>query len=384
MIPYGRQDITEADLAAVRDVLQSDFITQGPAIGQFEEGLARSTRADHAIAVSSATAALHVACLALELGPGDLLWTAPNTFVASSNVGLYCGADVDFIDIDPRTYNMCLDTLEARLETAAAAGRLPKIVMPVHFAGQSCDMARMGALRDRYGFRIVEDASHAIGGSYGNTPVGHCPHSDICVFSFHPVKIITTAEGGAATTNDDELAARMRMLRTHGITRDADRMRGQSDGPWYYQQHSLGYNYRLTDIQAALGTSQLTRLAQYIDRRHAVRATYDAELAGLPITLPYQAEWQRSALHLYPILVQDDAPCDRAEAFDALRARGIGVNVLYIPVYRQPFYEDLGFAAGHCPNSEDYYSRMLAIPMFATLSEDDQAQVIDALRTTFS
>lgn len=380
MIPYGRQDITDADIAAVVDVLKSDFITQGPAIPAFEAALTAHCGAAHGIVVSSATAALHIACLALDLGPGDRLWTSPNTFVASANAGLYCGATVEFVDTDPATYNMSLDALEAKLEAADRAGTLPKIVMPVHFAGQSCDMARMGALRDRYGFRIIEDASHAIGGSYRDAPVGNCAHSDICVFSFHPVKIITTAEGGAAMTNDHGLAERLRMLRTHGITRDVAAMSKTPDGPWYYEQLALGFNYRMTDIQAILGASQMTRLTEYIAARHRIRATYDAELADLPLTLPFQPAYQHSALHLYPILIRDDAPMDRAAAFAALRAAGIGVNVLYIPVYRQPYHARLGHDPAQFPQAEDYYNRTIAIPMYARLTEADQAKVIGALR----
>lgn len=383
MIPYGRQDITQADLDAVRDVLTSDFITQGPAISGFERAMAEYCGAGHAIAMNSATSALHVAYMALELGQGGLLWTSPNTFVATSNAALYCGADVDFIDIDPDTYNMCLDALEAKLQQAETAGRLPDIVAPVHFAGQSCDMERLGALKAKYGFAIVEDASHAVGGSYKGAPVGNCAHSDITVFSFHPVKIITTAEGGMALTNNDELAARMGMLRTHGITRDPERMSGESDGPWYYQQTMLGYNYRITDLQAALGHSQLARLDQYIDARHARREVYDRDLSDLPLKLPFQAAYQRSGLHLYPVLVRDDAPIDRKAAFEKLRELGIGVNVLYIPVYLQPYYAQLGFKPGYCPNAEDYYSRMITIPMFATLGEADQQAVVGALHKVF-
>jgi len=383
MIPYGRQDITDADLEAVRAVLTSDFITQGPAITAFEQAISTQCAVKHVCAMSSATAALHVAYMALGLGAGDTIWTTPNTFVATANAALYCGADVDFIDIDPRTYNLCLDTLEARLEAADKNGTLPKIVVPVHFAGQSCDMARLGALRDTYGFFIVEDASHAVGGSYGSLPVGACEYSDIAVFSFHPVKIITTAEGGAAMTNDDTLGDKMARLRTHGITRDPNMMVGESDGPWYYQQIELGYNYRMTDIQAALGASQITRLASYIDMRHTHRAAYDAELADLPITLPHQPNFQRSALHLYPILVQDDAPLDRKAAFIKLRELGIGVNVLYAPVYLQPYYRGLGFKPGLCPNAEDYYNRMITIPMYAQLSVEDRDTVVRQLHSVF-
>ncbi len=384
VVPYGRQDITEADLAAVARELRSDFITQGPAIEAFEAALLRATGAGHAVAVSSATAALHVACLALGLGPGMRLWTSPNTFVASANAGHYCGAEVEFVDIDPATYNMSLDALEARLAAAERAGTLPRIVMPVHFAGQSCDMERLGALKARYGFAVIEDASHAIGGRHRGRPVGDCAHSDICVFSFHPVKIVTTAEGGAATTNDAELASRLRLLRTHGITREPARMTRAPDGPWYYEQIALGYNYRITDLQAALGASQMRRLDAFIDARHRVRARYDAELAGLPVTLPVQPAWQRSALHLYPVLVADGAPVDRATAFARLRALGIGVNVLYIPVYRQPWHRRLGYDPADFPAAEDYYARTFVLPMYATLTEDDQGRVIEAMRRVFA
>lgn len=383
MIPYGRQDITQADLDAVAEVLQSDFITQGPAITGFEADFAQKVGSPHALTASSATAALHMACMALDLGPGDWLWTSPNTFVASANVALYCGAQVDFVDIDPKTYNMCTDALAEKLVQAEKDGRLPKVVIPVHFAGQSCDMAALHALAETYGFRVIEDASHAVGGSYGNAPVGNCAYSDITVFSFHPVKIITTAEGGMATTKDSELAHRMGLYRSHGITRDSDRMTHTSDGPWYYQQIDLGYNYRMTDIQAALGRSQLDRLDQYINARHVVRERYDAALPDLPVTLPYQPHYQRSALHLYPVLVNDGAPCDRATAFDALRDLGIGVNVLYIPVHLQPVYRAKGFKPGDFPHAEDYYDRVFVLPMFATLTSEDQDTVIGAMRKVF-
>lgn len=383
MIPYGRQDITAADLTAVKATLESDFITQGPAIVAFEEALCKACDAGHAVAMSSATAALHVAYMALGLKAGDMVWTSPNTFVATSNAALYCGADVDFVDIDAATYNMSLDLLEAKLVTAERDGTLPTIVTPVHFAGQSCDMKRLAALKQKYGFKIVEDASHAVGGSYDGAPVGNCAYSDITVFSFHPVKIITTAEGGAAMTNDPDLARQLQTLRSHGITRDPELMEGESDGPWYYQQVSLGYNYRMTDLQAALGASQITRLADYIDARHARREIYDTGLADLPITLPFQAAYQRSGLHLYPVLVNGDAPVDRKTAFTQLRDMGIGVNVLYIPVYQQPYYRKLGFEAGYCPVAEDYYNRMLTIPMYATLTPEDQATVISRLGAVF-
>ena len=380
MIPYGRQEITEDDIAAVVATLKSDFLTQGPAIPRFERALADYCGATHAVAVCNATAALHMACEALGLGPGDRLWTSPNTFVASANCGLYCGATVDFVDIDPRSYNMSVSALAARLEAAEAAGTLPKIVIPVHFAGQSCDMQAIHALGQRYGFRIIEDASHAVGGTYLDSRVGSCRYSDITVFSFHPVKIITTGEGGMALTNDPALAARMERFRSHGITRDPALMDGEADGPWYYQQVELGHNLRITDLQAALGCSQLDRLDDYIARRHAIRERYDAALASLPVITPFQSPEGRSALHLYPIQI-DPARTDkgRREVFEALRATGIGVNVHYIPVHTQPWYRGLGFAPGDFPQAEHYYAHAISLPMFPTLTEAQQAEVIAAL-----
>jgi UDP-4-amino-4,6-dideoxy-N-acetyl-beta-L-altrosamine transaminase len=380
MIPYGRQDITQADIDAVVAALTSDFITQGPAIGRFEQAVMQATGAPFAIASSSATAGLHIACLALGLGPGGVLWTSPNTFVATSNAALYCGAAVDFVDIDPLSYNMCAEKLAEKLQRAEKTGRLPTIVAPVHFAGQSCDMVAIRALADRYGFKVLEDASHAIGASYRDGMVGDCRHSDICVFSFHPVKIVTTAEGGVNTTRDAALATRMAELRTHGITRDPARMEGPSEGPWYYQQIALGLNYRMTDIQAALGTSQMTRLGSYIDRRHALAQRYDRLLARLPVVTPWQHPDSRSALHLYPILLDPARTgLSRRQAFEQLRAAGIGVNVHYIPVHLQPYYRAMGFKAGDFPVAEDYYARALSIPLYATLTEAEQDQVVGAL-----
>jgi UDP-4-amino-4,6-dideoxy-N-acetyl-beta-L-altrosamine transaminase len=379
MIPYGRQDIRPEDIAEVVRVLESDFITQGPTIPAFEAKLAGLCGAEYACAVSSATAALHVACIALGLGPGDRLWTCPNTFVASANVGIMCGADVDFVDLDPESLCMSPDALEAKLVAAEATGTLPKIVMPVHFAGQSADMARIRELGNQYGFFLVEDASHAIGARYGMRPVGACEYSDICVFSFHPVKIVTTGEGGAALTNDARLAERMALLRSHGITRDEALMEGPSEGPWYYQQIMLGYNYRITDIQAALGLAQLDRLEAYVERRHAIADRYDAGLADLPLGLPKRQAGSRSALHLYPVQVTDQAPVDRRALFEALRADGIGVNVHYIPVHMQPFYRQRGFGPGYCPAAEDYYDRAISLPMFPTLREADIEAVIASL-----
>jgi UDP-4-amino-4,6-dideoxy-N-acetyl-beta-L-altrosamine transaminase len=333
------------------------------------------------VAVSNATAGLHIACLALGLGPGDRLWTSPNTFVASANCGLYCGATVDFVDIDAQTYNMSVPALRAKLEAASTSGTLPKVVVPVHFAGQSCDMRAIHALGQQYGFRIIEDASHAVGGSYLGQPVGCGAYSDLTVFSFHPVKIITTAEGGMVMSNDAEMAARLERLRSHGITRDAALMDGQPEGPWVYEQVELGLNYRLTDLQAALGWSQLAQLDSSVARRHALAARYDAELAGLPLITPWQHPDAHSALHLYPVqLDAAHARINRRQLFDGLRAAGIGVNVHYIPVHTQPHYRRLGFAPGQFPVAEAYYAQAVSLPMFPTLTEAQQGEVIAALQ----
>jgi UDP-4-amino-4,6-dideoxy-N-acetyl-beta-L-altrosamine transaminase len=380
VIPYGRQDIDQADLQAVLDVLQSDWLTQGPAITRFEELVAGYCGASHALAVSNATAALHLACRALGLGAGDRLWTSPNTFVASANCGLYCGAEVDFVDIDPRTYNMSVSALEAKLEQAEKTGQLPKVVVPVHFAGQSCDMASIKKLADRYGFAIVEDASHAVGARYLDTMVGSSRYSDITVFSFHPVKIITTGEGGLLLTNRQDLADRLALLRSHGITRDSAVMTTPSEGPWYYQQVDLGYNYRMTDIQAALGASQMRRLDTFIARRRELAQRYDALLADLPVIRPWQSPDGASAYHLYPIRIDAERTSKgRREVFEALRASGIGVNVHYIPVHTQPYYRELGFRTGDFPEAERYYEGAISLPMYATLSDADQDRVIAAL-----
>jgi len=378
MIPYGRQDITPEDIAAVEAVLRSDFLTQGPAVPGFEQALATYCGAARGVAMNSATSALHVACLALGLGPGDRLWTSPNTFVASANCGLYCGAEVDFVDTDPATYNMSVAALEAKLVRAAAENRLPKVLIPVHFAGQSCEMREIHALGQKYGFRIIEDASHAVGARYLGEPVGNCRYSDITIFSFHPVKIITTAEGGMAMSNDPALAERMERLRSHGITRDPATMEWDSEGPWYYQQVELGYNYRITDLQAALGRSQLARLDDYVARRHAIAARYDAALAGLPLTTPFQHPDSRSALHLYPIRLHDASR--RREVFEALRTAGIGVNIHYIPVHNQPHYRRLGFRPGDFPEAERYYAGAISLPMFPTLTPAQQDEVVAALK----
>lgn len=375
MIPYGRQHITDDDIDAVVSVLKSDFLTQGPAVPAFEQALCNYTGADFAFAVNSATSALHLACLALDVGPGDRVWTSPNTFVASANCALYCGATVDFVDIDARTYNLCANALAEKLAAAERDGTLPKVVIPVHFAGQSCDMIAIAALAKKYGFAVIEDASHAIGGHYQDAPIGNCAFSDITVFSFHPVKIITTAEGGMALTNNAALAQTLSSLRSHGITRDPALMTQDSDGGWYYQQLELGYNYRMTDLQAALGLSQLQRLDQYVAKRHDIAQRYQTLLADLPVTAPHQFADSYSALHLFPVCVEN-----RAEVFAALRANNIGVNVHYIPVHTQPYYLGLGFRHGQFPQAEHYYARAISLPMYPTLTDAEQDEVVNQLR----
>lgn len=377
-IPYGRQQISEEDIEAVVRVLRSDYLTQGPAVPAFEQAVARYCGAAHAVAMNSATSALHVACLALGVGPGDRVWTSPVTFVASANCALYCGATVDFVDVDPATGNLCATHLAAKLEQAERDGSLPRVVIPVHLCGRSCDMKAIRALSRRYGFAVIEDASHAIGARYDGAPVGDCRYSDITVFSFHPVKIITTAEGGMAMTQDAALARRMERLRSHGITRDPADMTHAPDGPWYYQQIELGFNYRMTDLQAALGLSQMSRLDAFVDRRHEVAARYADALAGLPLGLPPAEPDGRSALHLYVVRV--GAGHDRRTVFEALRARDIGVNVHYIPVHLQPYYAALGFRPGHCPAAERYYAAAISLPMHPGLSDADQDRVVMALR----
>lgn len=383
MIPYGRQEITPADIDAVVAILKSDFLTQGPAVPLFETAVAQHVGAAHGVAVSSATSALHLACLALGLGPGDWLWTTPITFVASANCALYCGAQVDFVDIDPRTYNLCPKALELKLVKAEREGRLPKIVVPVHLCGQSCDMVAIHALAQRYGFSIIEDASHAIGGKYKGGYVGSGRYSDITVFSFHPVKIITTGEGGMALTNDSELAERMSLLRSHGITRDPARMTGAVDGPWYYQQTALGFNYRITDLQAALGLSQLTRLDGYVQRRQSIAAYYSKRFSNLPIITPWQHQDAYSSFHLYVIRLRpEELTKSRVEVFQELRQRGLGVNVHYIPVHTQPYYQSMGFGPGYCPMAEHYYDTAISLPIFPMMTDLDCGQVCTALEET--
>jgi UDP-4-amino-4,6-dideoxy-N-acetyl-beta-L-altrosamine transaminase len=381
MIPYGRQDITRDDIDSVVAVLNSDFLTQGPAVPALEQSVKDHVGAKHAIAVSNATAALHIACLALDLGSGDWLWTTPNTFVASANCALYCGAKVDFVDIDSRTYNLCPVKLELKLIEAQKLNKLPKVVVPVHFAGQPCDMAAIHALGQKYDFKIIEDASHAIGASYKDGFIGNCRYSDITVFSFHPVKIITTGEGGMALTNNDHLASRLNLLRSHGITRDSALMPLPIDGPWSYQQVVLGFNYRMTEMQAALGVSQMTRLESYIKRRHEIANYYNELLFDLPLLLPWQHPDSYSTYHLYVIRLKlDQINSNHRKVFEALRAKDIMVNLHYIPVHTQPYFQQMGFNLGDFPQAEQYYREAISIPIHVNLSNEEQVFVVNSLR----
>jgi UDP-4-amino-4,6-dideoxy-N-acetyl-beta-L-altrosamine transaminase len=381
MIPYGRQDIIQRDIDAVTGVLKSDFLTQGPKVPLFEQAVMDICGAKYAAAVNSATSALHVACLALDLKPGNWLWTTPNTFVASANCGLYCGAQIDFVDIDPKTYNLSAQKLAEKLEVAKKQDRLPKVVVPVHLSGQSCNMQAIHALSKEYGFKIIEDGSHAIGGTYRGKPIGNCQYSDITVFSFHPVKIVTSAEGGMAVTNDPKLAERLDLFRSHGVTRDEQLMSKPADGPWYYEQLELGYNYRMTDLQAALGVSQMQRLDCFIQKRHRIAQRYDHLLKDLPITLPWQHPDNYSAFHLYVIRLQlDKIAKTHLEVFEALRAANILVNLHYIPVHTHPYYQKMGFEMGDFPESEQYYKEAISLPMFPTLTEEQQNRVVSVLQ----
>ena len=379
MIPYGRQSITPDDIDAVVRVLQSDFLTQGPVVPAFERSVADHCGVEHAVAVNSATSALHIACLALGLGPGDELWTTPVSFVASANCGLYCGARVDFVDVDPVSVNMSVDALEGKLVEAAREGRSPKIVVPVHLSGQPCDMKRIRELSFEYGFKVIEDASHAIGATYLNTVVGDCAYSDVTVFSFHPVKIITTGEGGMALTRDADVARLMQLLRSHGITRDPASMTEPPHGGWYYQQIGLGFNYRLTDIQAALGVSQMHRLQVMLERRRQLADGYDKMLSALPIQLPQRVNDRSSAWHLYVVRLTDACKVSRATVFQRLRDAGIGVNIHYIPIHLQPYFQNLGFQSGDFPNSEEYYRRAITLPIFPSMSDEQQQLVVSEL-----
>jgi dTDP-4-amino-4,6-dideoxygalactose transaminase len=417
-IPYGRQDINQADIDAVVDVLRSDFLTQGPTVTAFEKAVTDHCGVRHALAVNSATSSLHIACLALGVGKGDCVWTTPTTFVASANCALYCGATVDFVDIDPRTYNLSEERLAEKLAVAEKNGKLPKVVIPVHLCGQPCDMAGIHTLGQQYGFKIIEDASHAIGGKYrtpandviassnaalqsshshgsplapgtcddGMEPIGNCRYSDITVFSFHPVKIITTGEGGVAVTNDAVLAKRLNLLRSHGITSTVEDMQPRpTQEIWNYQQIDLGFNYRMTDLHAALGLSQMTRLHGFIEKRHRIAQRYDKELAGLPIQTPWQHPDNYSAYHLYPIRIKEnERDATQRQVYDAMQGAGINVNLHYIPVYRQPYYEAMGFKVGYCPEAEKYHKEVLSIPIYPTLTDTEQAKVIRVLYETLA
>ena len=383
LIPYSRQDVTPADIDAVIEVLRSDYLTQGPLVPQFERAVAKICGAQYAIAVNSGTSALHIACLALKLGPGDRLWTVPNTFVASANCARYCGAEVDFVDIDSRTWNISVSKLKEKLALSKKNGRLPKAVVPVHFAGQPTEQEAIWELAKEYGFRVLEDATHAIGASRNGELVGSCRWSDITVFSFHPVKIITTGEGGMALTNDGELAERMTMLRTHGITRNESRFVQPSPGPWYYEQQMLGHNYRMTDIQAALGLSQLERLGGYVERRNTLACRYDRALGGLPLQLPTVQPENRSAFHLYVVRLKRNATSKtHRQVFEELQQRGIGINLHYLPVHLQPYYRQLGFAKGQYPEAEAHGESAITLPLYPALTDGEQDQVLDALQKT--
>lgn len=379
-IPYARQNINAADVAAVVETLESDWLTQGPAVERFEQAVAVYCGARFAVALNSATSALHAACLAAGVAPGDAVWTSPNTFVASANCSLYCGGTADFVDIDPRTYNMSADELAAKLAKGRKSGRLPKAVIPVHFSGQSCEMERIAALAQDFGFSVIEDASHAIGGTYRGDRVGACRHSDMTVFSFHAVKVVTSGEGGMVVTNRPDLYEKLLLFRSHGITRDPAKMAGESEGPWYYEQIGLGYNYRMTDIQAALGLSQLGRVDEFVRRRRELAARYDALLGDLPLVLPWQQERDASAWHLYVVRLKPAGGKTRRQVFEALRAAGVGVNVHYIPVHTQPYYRELGFRPGDFPAAEQYYAEAISLPMYYGLGDDQQDYVAATLR----
>jgi UDP-4-amino-4,6-dideoxy-N-acetyl-beta-L-altrosamine transaminase len=378
MIPYGRQNILSEDIEAVVEVLKSDFITQGPMVPQFEEYLSQICEAKYVTVVNSATSALHIACLALNVQQGDIVWTVPNTFVASANCALYCGAKVDFVDIDPVTSNMSVESLRLKLSKAKVAGEIPKVVIPVHLAGEPCDMVSIKRLADEFGFKIIEDASHAIGGRYREKPIGACEYADITVFSFHPVKIITSGEGGATLTNCQELDQRLKLLRSHGITRDKKFMENPSGTDWYYEQIELGFNYRMTDIHAALGISQLFRLKKYVEKRHEIAAKYDDMFSNLKIQIPVRAANNLSALHLYIIQVDN---LKHKSLFQSLRKKNIGVNLHYIPVHTHPYYRKLGFNWGDFPNSEEYYKRAISLPLYPTLNSKQQDYIIDAVKS---
>ena len=381
MIPYGHQDISKSDVDAVVEVLQSDFLTQGPVVPRFEQAVAARCGARHAVAVNSGTSALHVACMALDLGPGDMLWTVPNTFVASANCARYCGASVDFVDIDPDTWNLSVPALRNKLIKAKRESKLPKVVVPVHFGGQPTEQEAIWELAQEFGFKVLEDAAHSFGAFRSGEPVGSCKWSHVVEFSFHPVKIITTGEGGMAMTNDDELAWRMSTLRSHGITRDSARMRHEPGGPWYYEQLELGYNYRMTDLQAGLGLSQVTRLDEFVERRNVLAQRYSQELADLPLQLPSVQPGNRSAFHLYVVrLKQNATPKTHRKLFDELQQRGIGVNLHYMPVHLQPYYRERGFSPGQYPEAEAHGDSAITLPLYSALTDQEQDHVVASLK----
>ncbi|OUL34767.1 UDP-4-amino-4,6-dideoxy-N-acetyl-beta-L-altrosamine transaminase [Nostoc sp. T09] len=382
-IPYGRQHISQEDINAVVEVLRSDWITQGPAIERFEQAVANYCGAKYAIAVSSATAALHIACLAVGLGEGDHLWTSPNSFVASANCGLYCGAKVNFVDIDHHTYNLSIEELEHKLAWAEQQGCLPKVLIPVHFAGQCSEMEKIAALSQHYGFKVIEDASHAIGGKHQGEPIGNCKFSDITVFSFHPVKIITSGEGGMLLTNQEKLYQKLIRLRSHGITRNPELMEGEPHGSWYYQQLDLGFNYRMTDIQASLGISQMQRIDKFVERRRFLAERYNQMLQDLPLVLPWQHPDTMSSWHLYVMRLKlDKINKTHQQVFEEMRRDGIGVNLHYIPIHTQPYYQKLGFKLGDFPNTETYYQEAISIPIYYALTHNEQDQVVMAIKQT--
>lgn len=381
MIYYGRQDINEADIQSVVDVLRSDFLTQGPVLEQFEKKVAKYCGARYAVAVTNATSALHIACRAAGLAEGDILWTSPITFTASANCGRYCGADVDFVDIDSKTYNMSIDWMERKLEQAKLDGKLPKIVEPVHLAGQPCDMKRIHELAVEYGFTVLEDASHAIGADYLDGKVGSCVYSDMAVFSFHPVKIITTGEGGMVLTNNEDLYKKLCLYRSHGITRDAALMTYVADGPWYYQQIELGYNYRMTELQAALGFSQMDRLDEFVTRRRYLVNRYNELLQDLPVITPHVLEGAVPSWHLYMVRADfHELKINKVQLFEEMKKRGIVLNLHYIPVHMQPYYQELGFKKGNFPNSEKYYEDIFTLPLYYDFTDEQQDKVVEMLR----
>tara|TARA_B100001059_G_C17821947_1_gene578852 strand:+ start:1106 stop:2266 length:1161 start_codon:yes stop_codon:yes gene_type:complete len=384
LIPYSTQTITEEDVKAVLNVLNSKFLTQGPKIPSFEKIVTQYCGSNYGVAVNSATSALHIACIALGLKEGDLLWTSPNSYVASANCALYCGAEVDFVDIDPLTYNLCPIKLEEKLVKAKKNNRVPKIVVPVHFAGQPCDMKEIKVLSKKYGFKILEDASHSIGAEYKGKRIGACEFSDITVFSFHAVKIITTGEGGMAITNDFKLFKSMQLLRSHGVTRDLNLMKGKPHGKWYYQQIDLGFNYRITEMQAALGISQMKSIDKNIKKRHILKDRYDKTLENFPIQIPYNKSSNYSSLHLYPIQIRKNSKLiNRKKVFDKLVFCNIGVNVHYIPIHTQPYYKKMGFKESDFPASVSYYNNALSLPLFPNMTTKEQDKVIEALNYAF-